>query len=190
MSYGFVAYGQDTTRLLKPVPIFSQAQQNLRLSNLSATVPHFEFSSQKMNELGGLDVGDAVKFIPGIQLRDYGGIGGLKTVSFRSLGAGHTGILVDGSSIPNVQSGWQIYPPSNYLGSRKCNLVRGKLLVKKFLQVLLLRPVLFPYSRFYLQNLPNLNWEFIPIQLRLILTRREFIYKPNSGNIFLQEFKQ
>jgi outer membrane receptor protein involved in Fe transport len=132
VSCGFVAYGQDTTRLLKPVPVFSQAQQNLRLSNLSSTVPHFEFSSQKINELGGLDVGDAVKFIPGIQLRDYGGIGGLKTVSFRSLGAGHTGILVDGSSIPNVQSGVANLSSFELFGLEKIQFSAGQIVGQDF----------------------------------------------------------
>ena len=122
-----MVYGQDTTRLLKPVPVFSQPQQNLRLSNLSSTVPHFEFSAQKMNELGGLDVGDAVKYIPGIQLRDYGGIGGLKTVSFRSLGAGHTGILVDGSSIPNVQSGVANLSSFELFGLEKMQFSSGQI---------------------------------------------------------------
>ncbi len=123
----YAGFSQDTTRLLKPVPVFSLGDQVLRVSILTSTVPHFEFSAQKMNELGGLDVGDAVKFIPGVQLRDYGGIGGLKTVSFRSLGAGHTGILVDGSSIPNVQSGVANLSSFELFGLEKMQFSSGQI---------------------------------------------------------------
>lgn len=58
-----------------------------------------------LNYLNAPTVGDAVRFFSGVQVKDYGGAGGLKTVSVRSLGASHTGILYDGVPVADVQAG-------------------------------------------------------------------------------------
>ena len=47
---------------------------------------------------------DAIRDFSGIQLRDYGGAGGLKTVNVRSLGSAHTAIFMDGVPIDNAQN--------------------------------------------------------------------------------------
>lgn len=57
------------------------------------------------SNLNSTTVADAVKYLSGVQVRDYGGIGGLKTVDVRSLGANHTAVLYDGISINNAQNG-------------------------------------------------------------------------------------
>ena len=98
-------FGQDTTHYLKPIPVFAQKDSILRISILTSSIPHFELTRYKLDEIGATDVGEALKFIPGIQMRDYGGIGGVKTITYRSLGAAHTAVQIDGSQIPNVQSG-------------------------------------------------------------------------------------
>ena len=51
------------------------------------------------------NVGDAVKRLAGVSVRDYGGIGGLQTVSVRNLGAAHTAVSYDGVVISNCQAG-------------------------------------------------------------------------------------
>jgi hypothetical protein len=43
--------------------------------------------------------------LPGITLRDYGGAGGMKTVSVRGFGAKHTGVCYDGVMLSECQSG-------------------------------------------------------------------------------------
>ena len=47
---------------------------------------------------------DAIRDFSGIQLRDYGGVSGLKTVNVRSLGSAHTAIFMDGVPIDNAQN--------------------------------------------------------------------------------------
>ncbi|MBQ3873033.1 MAG: TonB-dependent receptor [Bacteroidales bacterium] len=47
---------------------------------------------------------DAIRDFSGVQLRDYGGAGGLKTVNVRSLGSAHTAIFLDGVPIDNAQN--------------------------------------------------------------------------------------
>lgn len=48
---------------------------------------------------------DALRRMHGIRLRDYGGAGGLKTVSVRGLGASHTGMMLDGMPFSDARSG-------------------------------------------------------------------------------------
>ena len=59
----------------------------------------------QMLRTGVGDVSDALTRMPGVNLRDYGGAGGLKTVSVRGFGAGHTGVVFDGVPLSDVQSG-------------------------------------------------------------------------------------
>ena len=58
-----------------------------------------------MERLGVSDVADAVRHFSGVSVKDYGGIGGLKTVSVRSLGAQHTAVSYDGVTVSDCQSG-------------------------------------------------------------------------------------
>lgn len=50
------------------------------------------------------DVADAIRRFSGLQLRDYGGAGGLRTVNVRSLGSAHTGVFIDGIQVMNAQN--------------------------------------------------------------------------------------
>jgi outer membrane cobalamin receptor len=43
--------------------------------------------------------------LPASKFRDYGGIGGLKTVNIRGLGSQHTGVNYDGVEVGDCQSG-------------------------------------------------------------------------------------
>ena len=62
-------------------------------------------SKEDLKNLGIQNMGDAVKRFAGTNVRDYGGIGGLKTVSVRNLGAAHTAVSYDGVAISNTQAG-------------------------------------------------------------------------------------
>lgn len=62
-------------------------------------------SSEELKALNVMQVSDAVKHFAGVTVKDYGGIGGLKTISLRSLGAQHTTIGYDGVTITDCQTG-------------------------------------------------------------------------------------
>lgn len=62
-------------------------------------------SGQNIAELGIQNIADAVRRFAGTNVRDYGGIGGLKTVSVRNMGASHTGVSYDGAPVSNCQAG-------------------------------------------------------------------------------------
>ncbi len=60
---------------------------------------------QSIEQLGLHDLSEAVRRFSGVTVQDYGGVGGLKTVSVRSLGAKHTAVSYDGVTITDAQSG-------------------------------------------------------------------------------------
>lgn len=62
-------------------------------------------SRDKLKNLQALQLSDAVKHFAGVTVKDYGGIGGLKTVSIRSLGAQHTAVGYDGITLTDCQTG-------------------------------------------------------------------------------------
>ncbi len=70
-----------------------------------SSAPLHIIDAEKMKVTGVTDIASAVRRLPGITLRDYGGAGGLKTVSVRGFGASHTGVLYDGLPLNDVRSG-------------------------------------------------------------------------------------
>lgn len=51
-----------------------------------------------------LHLAEAVSRFTGVQVKDYGGLGGLKTINVRSLGSEHVGVFIDGVQIDNAQN--------------------------------------------------------------------------------------
>lgn len=72
---------------------------------LSSTVPYHSIGEADVKLSGITDIGDALRRLPGMNVRDYGGAGGLKTVSVRGLGAQHTGVTYDGIPLSDMRSG-------------------------------------------------------------------------------------
>ena len=60
---------------------------------------------KQLQALASTSIADALKYFAGVQIKDYGGLGGLKTINVRSLGAQHTGVFIDGVRITNAQNG-------------------------------------------------------------------------------------
>jgi outer membrane cobalamin receptor len=58
-----------------------------------------------IERLGVNDLHEAVRRFSGVTVKDYGGVGGLKTVSVRSLGAQHTAVSYDGIAVTDASSG-------------------------------------------------------------------------------------
>ena len=74
-------------------------------AKITSTTSVQVFGKEDLKNLGLQNMGDAVKRFAGTNVRDYGGIGGLKTVSVRNLGAAHTAVSYDGVAISNTQAG-------------------------------------------------------------------------------------
>ena len=74
-------------------------------SKVSTSTSVQVLKGEDLKNLGLQNVGDAVKRFAGTNVRDYGGIGGLKTVSVRNIGAAHTAVSYDGVAVSNCQAG-------------------------------------------------------------------------------------
>ncbi|MCH5311301.1 MAG: TonB-dependent receptor [Prevotella sp.] len=77
----------------------------LRGRDFVSTAPKYTLSTENMARLGITDIGNALHKLPGVTLRDYGGAGGLKTVSVRGFGAQHTAVVYDGVALSDCQTG-------------------------------------------------------------------------------------
>jgi len=67
--------------------------------------PAQKLTGKELYHLSSHSVTDGIRYFSGVQIKDYGGIGGLKTVDIRSMGAHHTAVFYDGVPIGNAQSG-------------------------------------------------------------------------------------
>lgn len=72
---------------------------------VSADMPVQTMTASRLAALGVSDISDAVRRFAGTNVRDYGGLGGLKTVSVRNMGACHTAVSYDGVPVSNCQGG-------------------------------------------------------------------------------------
>jgi outer membrane receptor protein involved in Fe transport len=90
----------DTTRLLQLHEVVVVGQQTS-----SEIIPVQKLSGKALQRLSAHSVADAIRYFSGVQLKDYGGVGGLKTVNIRSLGTNHVGVFYDGIALGNAQNG-------------------------------------------------------------------------------------
>lgn len=70
-----------------------------------STVPAQELGGEELKRMSVYSVADALRYFSGVQIKDYGGIGGLKTVNVRSMGSEHVGVFYDGIQLDNAQNG-------------------------------------------------------------------------------------
>lgn len=89
------------THQLEGVVITESRRQHV----VTSTAPVHLLDHADMLTMGMADIADALHRMPGITLRDYGGAGGMKTMSVRGLGTKHTGVSYDGVMLSECQSG-------------------------------------------------------------------------------------
>lgn len=70
-----------------------------------AAVPVHVLDSSALARQSIAGLSDALRRLPGVSLRDYGGAGGLTTVSVRGMGAAHTQVLTDGLPAADARNG-------------------------------------------------------------------------------------
>jgi vitamin B12 transporter len=90
----------DSTKRLKEVKINSST-----IPVLQTIIPAQQISNMDFTRYTAFNVADAIRSFSGVNIKDYGGIGGLKTVSVRGLGANHTVVLFDGIQINDAENG-------------------------------------------------------------------------------------
>ena len=103
VSFACKLAAQDTTDVwtLSEVEVVGKNRPRVTQSAAPLQVLERDF----FEKLGIQDLSEAVKRFSGVTVQDYGGIGGLKTVSVRGMGAKHTGVSYDGLPLSDLQSG-------------------------------------------------------------------------------------
>ena len=76
-----------------------------RVAGLTTAVTLQRIDSAAIMQRGITSTADALRRMAGVNLRDYGGAGGLKTVSVRGLGTGHTAVCYDGLAVNDSRQG-------------------------------------------------------------------------------------
>ena len=68
-------------------------------------LPAQRLSGEQLDRLSAQSVADALRYFSGVQLKDYGGVGGVKTVDVRAMGTNHLAVSYDGIVLGNAQNG-------------------------------------------------------------------------------------
>jgi hypothetical protein len=74
-------------------------------NTVTTTSPIRKLTQQDFQTQGITDIADAMRRMAGVTLRDYGGAGGLKSISVRGMGAQHTAVSYDGVLLNDAQNG-------------------------------------------------------------------------------------
>ena len=110
----FPVSAQDTLRreTLLEVEVSTQREP----STMRVAEPTQVVNAEKIAQTGATQLSDALKQLAGVTLKDYGGIGGMKTVSARGLGSQFSALTIDGVSVSDAQNG-QIDMGRYFLGN-------------------------------------------------------------------------
>jgi len=102
--------------LLLPQFLFAQEEKKVQeLEELEVVVTKLNryyvdstnvyISREEIEAMQPDDLGEILKKVPGVNVKSYGGLGGLKTISVRGLGGQHTNLIVDGFLHHQTQTG-------------------------------------------------------------------------------------
>lgn len=90
-------YDADTIHLHDVVVMAPQSFKDV--------IPAQTLKGKELESLRSHSVADAIRYFSGVQLKDYGGVGGIKTVNIRSMGTNHMGVYYNGVELGNAQNG-------------------------------------------------------------------------------------
>lgn len=99
-SSSVLTYGQnmlDSIQFLDEIVVTAQPFKKI--------IPAQKLSGPELQHLSVHSVADALRYFSGTQLKDYGGVGGVKTIDVRNMGSHHVGVFYDGVEVGNAQNG-------------------------------------------------------------------------------------
>lgn len=96
---------QDTAKRAPTLPEVSVESRGGQTSPMFAQTPAQVSTSEEIERLGDVMLSDAMKRLTGVTLKDYGGVGGVKTVSARGLGSQFSTLVIDGVAVNDCQNG-------------------------------------------------------------------------------------
>jgi len=122
--------------LILPISVFAQNDTTKKLQQVNVNTnpipsiptvgPSQTVSANEFIHYSAFNVADAIRDLSGVTIKDYGGIGGLKTISVRGLGANHTAVLFDGVQISDAENGQIDLGKLNLNNVREITLYNGQ----------------------------------------------------------------
>ncbi|TAE32431.1 MAG: TonB-dependent receptor [Candidatus Kapaibacterium sp.] len=95
---------KPASKLVRLTPLDVVANR-ISSSNERRTAPITTLDAAQIQGLGARQAADALSFVPGVFVRNYGGVGGLKSLSLRGANASQTLVLLDGVRVNSSQNG-------------------------------------------------------------------------------------
>ena len=95
----------DETSSTDSIQTRSLGEVMVTANRYSEVIPSQKLAGKELQALNSFSVADAIRYFSGIQIKDYGGVGGLKTVNIRSMGTNHMGVYYNGIQLGNAQNG-------------------------------------------------------------------------------------
>lgn len=124
-SFPICSFAQKTDSIksitLKEVSIFDTIKKDSHPKQSSSRI-----DNTIIEKIQSSSVGDLAKYIAGVTVKDYGGIGGLKTISVRGLGSNHSAIVYDGISVTDFQTGQVDLSKFSSNNIKEINLYNGQ----------------------------------------------------------------
>ena len=113
MAYLISGPGSGTTSVFAQRPDSSRLAHIQRIDSVvvvgtfrpEKVIPAQVLSGERLQRLNAHSIADAIRYFSGVQIKDYGGIGGLKTINVRGMGTQHVGVFYDGIQLGNAQNG-------------------------------------------------------------------------------------
>lgn len=87
----------DSLQVLDEVVVTAQSFESV--------IPSQRLDGKLLESLNSHSVADALRYFAGVKLKDYGGMGGLKTIDVRHMGSHHVGVFYNGTAVGNAQNG-------------------------------------------------------------------------------------
>lgn len=100
-------YGQETQKdtVVSSTKTIDEVTVTARRDAARDLLPVQTLTGERLERMSALSVADAIRYFSGVQIKDYGGVGGLKTVNIRGMGTQHVGVFYDGIELGNAQNG-------------------------------------------------------------------------------------
>ena len=80
-------------------------QLNITANTYEEVIPAQRLTGEELEQMNSLSVADALRYFSGVQIKDYGGVAGLKTINIRSMGSEQMGVYYNGIQLGNAQNG-------------------------------------------------------------------------------------
>ncbi len=101
---GFTAWASDAMTM-DSVRHLDEVHVVRSVKPYAEVIPSQKLDGKQLESLNSFSVADAIRYFSGVQIKDYGGVGGIKTVDIRSMGTNHMGVFYDGIQLGNAQNG-------------------------------------------------------------------------------------